>query len=377
MSSILDNTIIGGRYELREHLATGGMAVVYGGWDVRLRQPVAVKVLRDLEAADDTVIARFQREARAAAALQHPHIVEVYDFFEEDGCYFLIMERVDGPNLKQHLSSNGPMEERAALRLAMQICDALEAAHDHGFIHRDIKPQNILLAPTGEAKLADFGIVHIPRETGFTSSGTVFGTADYISPEQAQGLSLGPPSDFYSLGVVLFEMLTGALPFSGTTPMAVAIKHATAPAPPLRRMNPLITPCVERVVLRAMRKDPERRYPSARAMCAALQRADQTLRAGDDDATDDCADQEVDTPLSENAPAWRILVEQMLNPGSAATELGPDDDALDDGDLSGQSVVGLQRADLSADALSISRLALLLCVAVLLLAATLALRTLL
>lgn len=377
MWTALDNAIVGGRYELREHLATGGMAVVFRGWDVRLRRAVAVKALRDLENADEAVIARFRREARAAAALQHPNIVEVYDFFEEDGCYYLVMELVEGPNLKQHLTMNGPLDAEVALRIAMQICSALEAAHEYGFIHRDIKPQNILLAPTGEAKLADFGIVRIPRDTAYTSSGTVFGTADYISPEQAQGLTLGATTDVYSLGVVLYEMLAGALPFTGTTPMAVAVKHATAPVPPPRRANPSIPPSVERVALRALRKSPGDRYASAYAMRVALGRVAHELREsrGPANTSDDMLAGE---ETSESLPAWRVYAERMLRPdGFVAGDGAADEETTDESDPMADFALEADGAAPTAHALSLSRLAVLLCVAALLLAATLALHALL
>lgn len=376
MGTALDNSVIGGRYELKEHLATGGMALVYRGWDIRLRRPVAVKCLRDLENADDAVIARFRREARAAAALQHPNIVEVHDFFEEDGCYYLVMELVDGPNLKQRLAATGPMEPEGALRIAMQICGALEAAHECGFIHRDIKPQNILLDPTGEAKLTDFGIVHIPRDTAFTSSGTVFGTADYISPEQAQGLPLGPTTDVYSLGVVLYEMLTGALPFTGTTPMAVAVQHATAPIPPPRRVNASVPECVERIVVRALRKDPRRRYSSAPALCAALERAARELRVGQEPLD---APSGVDgEPVVGSAPPWRVVADQLLRPAAPAPVEGwPDTDLVDAADAYGDLALDYEGSRPPTVALSLTRLTLLVCVAALLLLATLALHSLL
>lgn len=375
MWTTLENAVVGGRYELKEHLATGGMAVVYRGWDARLRRPVAVKALRDLETADESVIARFRREARAAAALQHPHIVEVYDFFEESGCYYLVMELVEGPNLKQRLATSGPMEPEIALLIAMQICGALEAAHECGFIHRDIKPQNILLASDGEAKLADFGIVHIPRETAFTTSGTVFGTADYISPEQAQGLPLGPTTDVYSLGVVLYETLTGALPFTGTTPMSVAVQHATAPVPALHTVRDSVPQCVERVVMRALRKDPRQRYPSAPAFRAALDRAMHELSAGE---PLDAASSEKGATDAESEPAWRVFAERLLRPvGAADSGVWAGTDLMDSADDGEDHTLSDDDSEPPVIAVSLTRLTVLVCVAALLLLATLALHTLL
>lgn len=269
----LEGITVGGRYELQAYLATGGMAAVFRGWDHRLGRPVAVKTLRLLDAAEPVDVERFRREARAAAALRSPKIVEVYDFFADQGCYYLVMELVEGINLKQRIATHGPLDPAEALAIAIEVCQGLEVAHAAGFIHRDIKPQNILLGDDGTIKLTDFGIVHVPWAPRFTAGGIVLGTADYVSPEQAQGLALAPTTDLYSLGVVLYEALTGTLPFTGTTPVAVAMQHAAELAPPLRERNPDIPAAVERVVLRALRKDPATRYPTARAMAAALRAA--------------------------------------------------------------------------------------------------------
>ena len=381
MWTALDNVTVGGRYELREHLATGGMAVVFRGWDFRLRRPVAIKVLRDLEDADEVVIERFRREARAAASLQHPHIVEVYDFFEEDGCYYLVMELVDGPNLKERLVKTGPLDCESALRVAAQVCSALDAAHECGFIHRDIKPQNILLAPTGEAKLADFGIVHIPRETAFTTGGMVLGTADYISPEQAQGLELRPTTDIYSLGVVLYEMVAGALPFTGATPMSVAVQHATAPVPPLCRANPAIPKQVERLVQRALRKNPEQRFPSARAMGAALIGTADALRDGITPASprnDAPTTPDADVGAPKDVPTWRAVAEQLLWPTSVEPGVGgADDSVLGDFTLSDEGGALGPAPTARAVTFDAFRLFVVICAAGLLLAATLALNSLL
>lgn len=273
MWTALEGVMVGGRYELSAHLASGGMATVFRGWDHRLRRPVAIKMLQALDSASARDVERFRREARAAATLASPHIVEVYDFFADAGCYYLVMELVEGVDLKHHLQAHGPLPIAEALAIATQICLALDEAHAQGFIHRDIKPQNILLDASATAKLADFGIVQIPGARQCTSGGMVMGTADYVSPEQAQGLPLTPATDLYSLGVVLYEMLTGMPPFTGRTAVAVAMRHASAPPPPLRKRNPAIPPGVERLVLRALAKDPHCRYPSARALADAIAHA--------------------------------------------------------------------------------------------------------
>lgn len=313
----LEGVIVGGRYELRAHLATGGMAAVFRGWDYRLKRPVAIKVLRRLESAEPVDVERFRREACATAALHSPNIVEVYDFFEDQGCYYLVMELVGGVTLKQRITADAPLDPYEALKIAAQVCSGLEAAHAAGFVHRDIKPQNILLGTDGSVKLADFGIVHVPWAPGFTTGGIVLGTADYISPEQAQGLPLGPTTDLYSLGVVLYEALTGALPFIATTPVAVAMRHAAEPVVPPRRLNPHIPRDVERVVLRAMRKDPAERYPSAATMAAVLRHV---LDISPPHPTTSALpsvrekDGPVCEPAAETGGEWRRLAEVLLRP---------------------------------------------------------------
>jgi hypothetical protein len=300
MWSSLEGLFIGGRYEICRHIATGGMAAVFRGWDHRVERPVAIKVLRQLEHADQPAIARFRREAHAAAMLQHPNVVRAYDFFEDSGCYYLVMEYIDGINLKQHLKRRGPLPADEALEIAGQVCAALRAAHAHGFIHRDIKPQNILMDPQGVAKVTDFGVVHITRGTTLTTDGVVLGTADYIAPEQARGEPLSPATDLYSLGVVLYEMLTGRVPFTGPTPMAVAALHASVPVPPPRRIATSLSPYVEALVLRALRKDPAERYASAAAMSLAIRGAQQAPAA--------CADAVEPAARAEPADAAAVAV---------------------------------------------------------------------
>ena len=273
----LEGLTIADRYELRAHLATDGMAAVYRGWDHRMERPVAVKLLRDDGNTDagahQAELERFRREARAVAALRSPYIVEVYDFIADDGRAYLIMELVDGPNLKQRILDAAPLPVEEALTYAIHVCRALAKAHAHGYIHRDIKPQNILLDASGVAKLTDFGIVHVGGGPSLTASGLVLGTADYIAPEQAQGLALEPASDLYSLGIVLFEMLTAAVPFSGPTATAVALRHTTEPLPSLRLRNPDVPPLIERIVQRAAAKDAALRFATAAQMEAALTHA--------------------------------------------------------------------------------------------------------
>ncbi len=262
----LDN----GRYELREPIATGGMATVYKAWDTRVERIVAVKMLRSLAKTDRRAIERFRREAHAAARLSHPNAVTIYDFLEERGEYYLIMEYVEGVNLKQYLAQKGALSPQEAVQIAGQVCAVLQVAHANGFIHRDIKPQNIMITPDGQAKLTDFGIVRVMEAAGLTNTGIVLGTADYLAPEQARGEPLSPASDLYSLGVVLYEMLAGRPPFVGSSAVQVAMQHANNVPPPPSRYNPRIPRALELVVKRALYKEPERRYTSAEAMRKAL-----------------------------------------------------------------------------------------------------------
>lgn len=276
-----EGTLIAGRYEIREHIATGGMASVFKTWDHRVERIVAMKVLRSLDKNDLRAVERFRREARAAAALAHPNAVTIYDFVEEMGQYFLVMEYIQGPTLKQLIGTRRQLKSREALEIASQVCSVLQVAHARGFIHRDIKPQNIMLALSGMitsiageniplVKLTDFGIVRVVEDAGLTNSGIVLGTADYLSPEQARGETLTASSDLYSLGVVMFEMLTGRPPFVGPTAVSIAMQHASATPPPLRQFNHSLPPAVEQLVLRTLEKEPRDRFNSAAEMQQAL-----------------------------------------------------------------------------------------------------------
>jgi serine/threonine protein kinase len=273
---------IAGRYEIREHIATGGMASVYKTWDHRVERIVAIKVLRTLDKNDLRAVERFRREARAAAALTHPNAVTIFDFVEEWGQYFLVMEYINGPTLKQLIGQSRQLPSLQAIDIAAQVCDVLEVAHARGFIHRDIKPQNIMLAWGGGAangelsgerplvKLTDFGIVRVLEEGGLTNSGIVLGTADYLSPEQARGETLTASSDLYSLGVVMFEMLAGRPPFIGPTAVSIAMQHASANPPTLRQFNPTVPLAVEKIIMKTLEKEPVDRFQSAAEMQLAL-----------------------------------------------------------------------------------------------------------
>ncbi len=267
---ISDQQRIGERYELRQCIGIGGMARVYLAHDRALNRDVAVKILNPALAADPLFVERFRREARAAAALNHPNIVAIYDTGATDDTYYIVMEYVPGPNLKETIRERGPLPEGEALAIGAQVAAALGVAHAHHLIHRDIKPHNILLGPDGSAKVTDFGIARAAGASQLTATQTVMGTAHYLSPEQALHQPLDGRSDLYSLGIVLYEALTGRVPFEGDSLVAVAMRQVHDPPPPLRQVVPGISPRAEAVVTRALAKDPADRYQSAAEMEAAL-----------------------------------------------------------------------------------------------------------
>lgn len=262
--------ILEGRYEIVSELGGGGMARVYRGQDRLLNRNVTIKILREQYASDKEFLARFQREAQAVASLSHPNVVSIYDVGQEDGLHYLIMEYVEGRSLKDLISERAPLPPLEAIDISLQICDALEHAHENGVIHRDIKPHNILITRNGRVKVTDFGIAQAVSEVTMSHSGTMIGSVHYLAPEQARGGVIGATADIYSLGIVLYEMLTGDLPFHGETPVAVALKHLQESPRPVSVLNPNVPPALERIVMRTLEKDPSRRYPSAAALRSDL-----------------------------------------------------------------------------------------------------------
>jgi serine/threonine-protein kinase len=246
------------------------MAEVLLARDTALGRRVALKLLAPQLAADPVFVERFRREATAVASLNHPNVIVIYDHGVADGQPFIAMEYVPGRTLKELITLGAPLAADAAVRYATQALDGLAAAHSLGIVHRDVKPQNLIVRDDGTLKVADFGVARSAGETVLTQHGAVIGTADYISPEQARGASAGPASDLYSLGVVLFEMLTGSLPFTGEVPLAIANQHVGTPAPSIREVNPAVPAPLAGVVERALSKEPSGRYGSAAAMKAAL-----------------------------------------------------------------------------------------------------------
>jgi serine/threonine-protein kinase len=255
--------VLADRYELEELVGAGGMSSVFRAHDRLLDRKVALKILHEQYSGDGEYVERFRREARSVAALSHPNIVTVIDRGEHEGRQFIVFEYVDGENLKRVIERRGPAPVATVLELGMQIARGLSFAHQQGLVHRDVKPQNVLLNGDGQAKVTDFGIARsLDVQHGMTQTGTVLGTSDYIAPEQAQGQRVDEHTDVYSLGVVLYELLTAEVPFPGENFVAVAMRHINEPPPPIRDKRPDVPPRVEAAVQRAMAKDPEDRFAS-------------------------------------------------------------------------------------------------------------------
>lgn len=306
----VEELVFGRRYRVTEKIGSGGMAEVYKAVDGVLGRTVAVKVLHPRYASDPGFVARFRQEAQAAANLSHPAIVNIYDWGRDDETYYIVMEYVPGTDLKAVVERQGAIDPMKAAEYAAQVCSALAVAHGYDIIHRDIKPHNIVLAPDGSVKVMDFGIARAGNTT-LTQTGSVLGTAHYVSPEQAQGRPLGPASDLYSLGVVLYELTTGRLPFDADTPVAVALKQVNEQPIAPRMLNPSIPPALEAVILHAMQKDPALRYGSAEEMRADLKRV---LAGGSVEAPAAAPDETSVLPAVEGAGARVRPVPEKRNP---------------------------------------------------------------
>src|SRR5438067_4194249 len=263
--------LLADRYELEEVVGTGGMSTVFCARDVQLDRRIAIKILHERFADDPEYLERFRREARAVARLSHPNIVTVIDRGVDDGRQYIVFEYVEGENLKELVQRTGRLPVRRALELALAVADGLSFAHEHGLVHRDVKPQNVLLSREGEVKVTDFGIARsLHVEHGVTQTGTVLGTSEYLAPEQASGKPVSPATDVYSLGIVLWELLAGDVPFVGDNFVAVALRHVNEPPPNLRERRLDVSPRLDAAVQRALAKDPGRRFPSMTAFAKEL-----------------------------------------------------------------------------------------------------------
>lgn len=272
MTELLDN-----RYEIIRRLGSGGMADVYLARDTQLGRQVAIKMLYKRYARDEEFVARFRREAQSAAALNHPHIVSIYDRGEAEDSYYIAMEYLEGRSLKDVINEEGPLQPAVAIDYAEQMLRALQFAHENNVIHRDIKPHNIVINDRGQLKVTDFGIARAGSSPSVTETGSIIGTAQYLSPEQAKGKAVEQSSDLYSLGIVLYEMLTGRVPFEGENPVAIALKHLSDEPVPPQALVPEIPDNLNAVVMRALAKDPRDRYPGAEEFLADLERCRQDL----------------------------------------------------------------------------------------------------
>ncbi len=312
-------TALGGRYRLEEVIGRGGMSTVYRAFDGVLERTVAIKLMHRQHASDSDQLERFRREARAMARLIHPHIVTVIDAGEADldgewaidgeptRAPYIVFEYVEGETLKQRIRRDGQLEITQAIAYAIEIGRGLQVAHEHGIVHRDIKPQNILISGEGGAKITDFGIARTLSEEGLTMNGRVLGTTDYVSPEQALGQKVTAQSDIYSLGVVLFEMLTGSVPFTAATPVAVAMRHVREQLPDVQVLRPELSALSASVVERATEKDLARRYPDAAAMVRDLEEvlAIETSRSGQSPGEVTMVVRSLPAPSRRRVP-WRL-----------------------------------------------------------------------
>jgi eukaryotic-like serine/threonine-protein kinase len=266
--------VLGDRYQLQDQIGRGGMATIYRGRDLHMDRIVAIKVLREVYSTDPKFVTRFQREAKAASALQHPNIVQVYDYGQTGGNYFIVMELVEGTDLRRYLRSRGVLDIERAVIIAHDVALGLGAAHRRGIVHRDVKPQNILVGRDGSIKLTDFGIASVYKDINaerLTTTGMTLGTVQYYAPEQAQGEIVNPAADVYALGIVMYEMLTGRTPFDGESPVAVAMQHIQDLPMPPSQLNSNIDPALEDIILRCLEKVPEMRYRDGSQLARALE----------------------------------------------------------------------------------------------------------
>jgi beta-lactam-binding protein with PASTA domain len=298
MTEVAGNTLVDGRYRVLRRIGSGGMADVYCAEDTHLGRQVALKVLHRRFAQDQEFVERFRREAKSAAGLNHPNVVGVFDRGEHEGTYYIAMEFLQGQTLKDIVGAEAPLRQERVIDLGLQILQAAGFAHSHGVIHRDFKPHNVIVDQQGHAKVTDFGIARAGASE-MTETGSIMGTAQYLSPEQAQGHAVTATSDIYSIGVMLYEMLAGRLPFEGDSAVAVALKHLSEPPAPISHWRPDVHPALEAVVMAALAKDPSQRWQSAEDLAAGLEAARTQIQAGSNGDQDTAAFAAIPLPAAE------------------------------------------------------------------------------
>jgi beta-lactam-binding protein with PASTA domain/predicted Ser/Thr protein kinase len=315
MTEVAGNTLVDGRYRILRRIGSGGMADVYCAEDSHLGRQVAIKVLHRRFAQDQEFVERFRREAKSAAGLNHPNVVGVFDRGEHEGTYYIAMEFLTGRTLKDVVTAEAPLSQERVIDIGTQILEAAGFAHRHGVIHRDFKPHNVIVDDQGHAKVTDFGIARAGASE-MTETGSIMGTAQYLSPEQAQGHAVTATSDIYSIGVMLYEMLAGRLPFEGDSAVAVALKHLSEQPPPISQWRPDVSPALEAVVMAALAKDPTQRWQSAEDLAAALESARAQIEAGHNGGQDTAAFAPIPMPADEATAATQVA-------GAAAPVLAP------------------------------------------------------
>jgi eukaryotic-like serine/threonine-protein kinase len=298
MTEVAGNTLVDGRYRIVRRIGSGGMADVYCAEDGHLGRQVAIKVLHRRFAQDQEFVERFRREAKSAAGLNHPNVVGVFDRGEHEGTYYIAMEFLTGRTLKDIVTAEAPLPQEQVIDIGTQILEAAGFAHRHGVIHRDFKPHNVIVDDLGHAKVTDFGIARAGASE-MTETGSIMGTAQYLSPEQAQGHAVTATSDIYSIGVMLYEMLAGRLPFEGDSAVAVALKHLSEAPAPISQWRPDVHPALEAVVMAALAKDPAQRWQSAEDLAAALEAARAQIEAGPDGGQDTAAFAPIPMPADD------------------------------------------------------------------------------
>jgi beta-lactam-binding protein with PASTA domain len=324
MTEVAGNTLVDGRYRVLRRIGSGGMADVYCAEDTHLGRHVAIKVLHRRFAQDQEFVERFRREAKSAAGLNHPNVVGVFDRGEHEGTYYIAMEMLEGRTLKDIAAAEAPLPQERVIDLGLQILQAAGFAHSHGVIHRDFKPHNVIVDELGHAKVTDFGIARAGASE-MTETGSIMGTAQYLSPEQAQGHAVTATSDIYSIGVMLYEMLAGRLPFEGDSAVAVALKHLSEPPPPISQWRPDVHPALEAVVMAALAKDPAQRWQSAEDLAAGLEAARMQIEAGPNGGQDTAAFAAIPMPVADQtAPTTLAPTPAPLVAPAAATAPPPE-----------------------------------------------------